>query len=129
MRRDGVGPVSRTQVADRVRWLTACASPHLFRAWEILDSKNGVSVAAGIEEELIYRGFLFAYLAAWLPDVPAVVVIVLAGFVFGLGHLYQGASGIVKTGVLGVLFGVLYWMTGSLWAPMLLHIVVDLSSG
>ncbi|MFW2339201.1 MAG: type II CAAX prenyl endopeptidase Rce1 family protein [Acidimicrobiia bacterium] len=30
---------------------------------------------------------------------------------------------------MGVLFGVLYWMTGSVWAPMLLHIVVDLNSG
>ncbi len=38
-------------------------------------------------------------------------------------------AGIAKTGTLGVLFGVVYWMTGSLWAPMLLHVVVDLSSG
>jgi membrane protease YdiL (CAAX protease family) len=88
-----------------------------------------MSVTAGICEEFIYRGFLFAYLAAWLPEMPARVVIVLAGLVFGLGHLYQGAAGIVKTSTLGVLFGVLYWMTGSVWAPMLLHVVVDLSSG
>jgi membrane protease YdiL (CAAX protease family) len=90
---------------------------------------DAMSVTAGIEEELIYRGFLFAYLAAWLPGMPAAVVIVLAGLVFGLGHLYQGAAGILKTGTLGVLFGVVYWMTGSVWAPMLLHVVVDLSSG
>jgi membrane protease YdiL (CAAX protease family) len=90
---------------------------------------DATSVTAGIEEELIYRGFLFAYLAAWLPEMPVAGVIVLAGLVFGLGHLYQGAAGIVKTGALGVLFGVLYWMTDSVWAPMLLHVVVDLSSG
>ena len=87
-----------------------------------------VSVTAGITEELIYRGFLFAYLAAWLSGAPAVIIVV-AGLVFGLGHLYQGVSGITKAGLMGVVFGVLYWMTGSLWASMLLHIVIDLTSG
>ncbi len=57
---------------------------------------DAVSVTAGICEEIIYRGFLFAYFAAWLPGAAAGVVIVLAGLVFGLGHLYQGAAGIVK---------------------------------
>lgn len=90
---------------------------------------DAMSVTAGVEEELIYRGFLFAYFAAWLPGMPAAGIIVLAGLVFGLGHVYQGTPGVVKTGTLGVLFGVIYWMTGSIWAPMLLHIVVDLSSG
>ena len=56
-------------------------------------------------------------------------VILLAALVFGLGHLYQGAAGIVKISAMGVLFGVLCWMTGSVWAPMLLHVVVDLNSG
>ena len=53
---------------------------------------DAVSVTAGICEEFIYRGFLFAYLAAWLPGMPVGVVVVLAGLVFGLGHLYQGAG-------------------------------------
>ena len=90
---------------------------------------DAVSVTAGFEEELIYRGFLFAYLAAWLPAMPVAVIIVLAGLVFGLAHAYQGMAGIVKTGTLGILFGVGYWMTGSLWAPILLHAAVDLASG
>lgn len=90
---------------------------------------DAMSVSAGIEEELIYRGFLFAYVAAWLPRMPAAFVILLAALIFGLGHLYQGAAGVVKAGTMGVLFGVVYWMTGSVWAPMLLHIAVDLSSG
>jgi len=87
-----------------------------------------MSVTAGICEEFYYRGFLFAYLAGLLTGVPAGAVIVLAGLVFGLGHLYQGAAGVIKTGTVGALLGLLYWMTGSLWAPMLLHTVVDLSS-
>lgn len=90
---------------------------------------DAMSAAAGLGEELVYRGFLFAYLTAWQPGMPIAVVIFLAALVFGLGHLYQGVAGVVKTGTLGVLFGVLYWMTGSVLAPMLLHVVVDLSSG
>ncbi len=48
---------------------------------------------------------------------------------FGLGHLYQGAAGVVKTGVSGLLAGLLYLLTGSLWIPMLLHAAVDLHAG
>jgi membrane protease YdiL (CAAX protease family) len=88
-----------------------------------------VSVTAGISEEFVYRGFLFAYLTALIPGMPVGVVVVLAGLVFGLGHSYQGLSGIVKTGTLGILFGAVYWMTASLLAAMLLHAAVDLASG
>ena len=90
---------------------------------------DATSISASIAEELVYRGFLFAYFAALLTGTPAVVVIVLAGLVFGLGHSYQGVAGIVKTGAVGILLGVAYWMTGSLLAPMLLHAAIDLSSG
>lgn len=90
---------------------------------------DAMSITASIEEELVYRAFLFAYFATLLPSVPSAVVILLAGFVFGLGHLYQGAAGIVKTGMVGVLLGVVYWMTASVWAPIVLHAVVDLTSG
>lgn len=90
---------------------------------------DAMSVTAGIEEELVYRGFLFAYFAAWLPSAPAAIFIILSAVIFGLGHSYQGVAGIVKTGTVGAALGVVYWMTGSVWAPMLLHIVVDLSSG
>ena len=90
---------------------------------------NAVSVTAGIEEEIVFRGFLFAYFAGWWSGSPAAVMIVLAGLVFGIGHLYQGAAGVVRAGSLGILFGVIYWMTGSVWAPMLLHAAVDLTSG
>jgi len=88
-----------------------------------------VAVTAGICEELLYRGFLFAYLATWLPGSPTWLIIVIGGLFFGVAHLYQGGLGIVKTGVVGLVLGGLYWLTGSLWAPMLLHAVIDLNSG
>ncbi len=82
-----------------------------------------LSVTAGICEELAYRGFLIAYFAAFVGIWPAAVV---AGLVFGVAHAYQGAAGVVKTGVSGVLAGLIYVGTGSLLWPMLLHASTDL---
>ena len=115
----------RRRTSDSITALRAFV-PHTAKEKRWFDA---MSVSAGIEEELVYRGFLFAYFAGLLSGVPAGVVIVLAAFVFGLGHSYQGVAGIMKTGVVGVILGVAYWMTGSVWAPMLLHIAIDLSSG
>jgi membrane protease YdiL (CAAX protease family) len=87
---------------------------------------NAVSVTAGICEEVVYRGFLIAYFTAFVGVIPAAI---LSSFVFGLGHAYQGWRGIVKTGVIGLVMAALYLLTGSLWAPIVLHIVVDITSG
>lgn len=115
----------------RIKTREALASASAIAPHTVTEKRwfNAVSVTAGISEELIFRGFLFAYLAVLIPGMSTAAVIILAGVVFGLGHAYQGVAGIVKTGVLGVLFGVCYWMTGSLLAPMLLHAAVDLTSG
>ena len=48
---------------------------------------------------------------------------------FGLGHSYQGAGGAVKTGLVGLAFGVLYVATGSIWVPIVAHIVLDVLQG
>ena len=45
---------------------------------------------------------------------------------FALGHVYQGAQGVLATGVLAVGFGALYLLTGSLLPSMLLHVLMDL---
>jgi len=85
-----------------------------------------LAVTAGLTEEWIWRGFGAAALhAAWpqLALAPTVVVLALA---FGWAHFYQGLSGMAATAVLGGLFAWLYLSTGSLWLPMLLHVLVDL---
>ncbi len=88
--------------------------------WRVL------SVTAGICEEVVYRGFLIAVLAAAMNTWAAVLV---AAFIFGLGHAYQGPKGILKTGLVGLVLGGLFALTGSLWAPMLVHAVMDLLAG
>jgi len=85
-----------------------------------------VAVSAGVWEELLFRGFLIAWFAHWIGPIGGIVA---AAAAFGLGHLYQGAGGVAKTGVAGLVAGFLYLLTGSLWIPMVLHTAVDLHAG
>jgi len=85
-----------------------------------------LAVTAGITEEVFWRGFGFGLLFALLPRAPIAVPIVLAALAFGWAHLYQGWTGVLATAVLGGLFAWLYWATGSLLLPMLLHVLIDL---
>ena len=48
---------------------------------------------------------------------------------FGVGHAYQGAAGIVKTGLVGLGFAGLYVLTDSIWVPIAGHIIWDLLQG
>lgn len=85
-----------------------------------------LAFTAGVTEEVIWRGFGLGLLFALLPHAPVAVPIVLAALAFGWAHLYQGWTGILATALLGGLFAWLYWATGSLLPPMLLHVLVDL---
>ena len=85
-----------------------------------------IYVTASFGEEVIYRGFLIAVLAVWVGTWPAMLI---ASAIFGLAHFYQGPGGAAKCGFAGLITGWLFLLTGSLWAPMLLHAVMDLTSG
>jgi len=54
---------------------------------------------------------------------------ILTAGIFGLGHLYQGREGLLKTSGLGLAFGLLAHFSGSLYVGMVLHTVMDLTSG
>ena len=54
---------------------------------------------------------------------------VVGAVAFGIAHAYQGPIGILKTGVVGLIMGTLYLLSGSIWGPMLVHAVVDITSG
>ena len=88
------------------------------RRWWVL-----VGLTAGICEEVLFRGFLFHYLHAWMNLTLALAV---AAAIFGLQHLYQGAKGVASTTVAGGLFGLLFLLSGSLLLPMVLHAAMDL---
>ena len=46
-----------------------------------------------------------------------------------MGHAYQGFSGIVKTTLVGLVMALLTVFSGSLLVAMVLHTVIDLTSG
>lgn len=86
----------------------------------------GVSTTAGFCEELIFRGYLL-----WLltPHVGLIGAIAISSALFGLNHIYQGWAGVLKTGIMGLIFALVFWATGSLWAAILLHVLVDVFAG
>ena len=85
-----------------------------------------VSVTAGICEEILYRGMLLGALAPVLGLWPAVA---LSSVVFGMGHMYQGMTGIVKTTLVGLFMALLTVFSGSLLVAIVLHSIIDLASG
>ena len=86
----------------------------------------GLSITAGICEEIIYRGYLFWYLGAFMPPWAVVLVSSLG---FGLGHSYQGTIGVVRVTAIGIAFGCFYLLTGSIWLPIIAHALLDILQG
>jgi membrane protease YdiL (CAAX protease family) len=84
-----------------------------------------VSVTAGVCEEVVYRGFLMAYFAG----LGTVAAVGLSTLTFGLAHTYMGKVAAVRAALIGLVVAGLYWLTGSLWASMLLHATADVTSG
>jgi membrane protease YdiL (CAAX protease family) len=83
---------------------------------------------AAFGEELVWRGYLMNRVAdlgrhtrwAW------VCSLILVNIVFGFAHGYQGVTGVIDEGLMGVLLGVLYLFTGcNLAVPIIAHGVQD----
>lgn len=86
----------------------------------------GLSIAAGVGEELAYRGYLVTLLAPALGGLGAGA---LTSAVFGMLHAYQGALGIVRTATLGGLLAWGFLASGSLWPPIVAHAALDVLAG
>lgn len=92
------------------------------------DGFDLVSITAGVCEEILFRGFVTAYFMTLL-GAPFWAAAIGSSVVFGGVHLYQGPKGALKAGVLGLIMAAIYGMTGSLWAPMIVHAVMDIVAG
>lgn len=77
-----------------------------------------VMFAGGVREE-IQRGFIIRRFDQYLGG--GAIGIVLYSVVFGLGHVDQGYAAAIATGALGAGWGVLYYVRGSVVAPMVSH--------
>jgi uncharacterized protein len=87
----------------------------------------GVSVSAGICEEIVYRGYLQRQFLA-LTGSPFIAVLA-QGVIFGVGHAYQGAKQVVVITVLGLLYGLLAWWRKNLRPGIISHAWSDIFGG
>jgi hypothetical protein len=84
-----------------------------------------ISLAAGVGEELLFRGYAQAGLAGLLvPPFGPWAALLLASLLFGVCHWISSAYAVVATGM-GLLLGGLLMATGSLLAPIVAHALYD----
>lgn len=76
-------------------------------------------VVQPVVEELLFRGYLQRFLAA-RPDIGPVRALILSAAVFALFH---ESAVVLPIFAIGLLFGWVYWRTGSLHASILLHVL------
>ena len=83
---------------------------------------------ASFGEEMVFRGFLMDRLSkifggtryAW------VLAAFIQAAIFGVGHAYQGIGGILVTGVVGLVFGLLYLVARrNLWPVIIGHALIN----
>jgi membrane protease YdiL (CAAX protease family) len=87
-----------------------------------------VWIVVAFAEEIIFRGYFMGTLVAFLgTSTPALALnLLLSSVLFGLAHWYQGKSGALSTGIIGVLLGILFIASGfNLWLPILTHGFID----
>lgn len=83
---------------------------------------------AAFGEEMVYRGYLMNRVAGLLKRTPAawIVSLIVVHVGFGFAHAYQGATGIIDEGFMGLLLGLVYLRTRrSLAVPIVAHGVSD----
>jgi len=68
-------------------------------------------VVAGIGEELVYRGYFMKQIAILLGDTNKswIISALITAIIFGLAHTYQGISGIITTGLIGFIMGLIFY--------------------
>lgn len=99
----------------------------MIRNWTVLDMV-WISLAAGLGEEMLFRGLLQAGLIDWLPGTRGVVLgLVAASVVFGLCHWVSHAYAVLA-GVMGLYLGVVLLITENLLAPIVTHAVYDFAA-
>jgi membrane protease YdiL (CAAX protease family) len=87
----------------------------------------GVSVSAGICEELVFRGYLQRQFETLTHS--RGIALCLQALLFGVSHGYQGIEACVKIACFGALYGLLAVWRGSLRPGMMAHAWSDIISG
>ncbi len=88
---------------------------------------TGLSISAGIAEELVFRSFLIAVIARAAGSLAVGVAVSVA--VFAVTHAYQGLGGVLRVAFLGLILTAPFLLTGSVFPAMIAHTTLDLTAG
>jgi uncharacterized protein len=80
-------------------------------------------VVVATAEETIFRGYLLLRFLNLDLSLPWAAV--LSAVIFSLGHGYEGTSGVITVGAMGLTFAVIYLWRQSLVAPVVMHFLQD----
>jgi membrane protease YdiL (CAAX protease family) len=84
-----------------------------------------VAAAAGVGEELLFRGLVQAGLSRLLGPVSGPwIALAAASVLFGVCHWLNTTYAVLAV-LAGVYFGLLLMSTGSLWTPIVAHAAYD----
>lgn len=84
----------------------------------------GLAINAGVVEELLFRLALPALVYGIVGN--GLIAFGVSCLLFGMLHLYQGLPGVLGATLLGVIFSIVYLLTGSILVVIVLHAVIDL---
>jgi membrane protease YdiL (CAAX protease family) len=86
-----------------------------------------VSCAAGIGEELVFRGYLQPQLWSLTKSLPTALL--LQALIFAIGHIYQGWKPALVTAIYGLVFGLIAAWRRSIIPGALAHAIADIIGG
>jgi membrane protease YdiL (CAAX protease family) len=90
-----------------------------------------LALAAGIGEEIIFRGYLIQYVLFWTGNNLAgtISACLFASALFAFLHGYQGYRSMVKIFFLAILFSAVFVLSQSLLFVVIIHTLIDILSG
>lgn len=90
-----------------------------------------LALAAGIAEEIIFRGYLIHYMVYWTGNNVSGIILacIFSSVLFAFLHGYQGIVSIIKILFLTLLFCGIFILSESLLIVILIHAIIDMISG
>ena len=87
-----------------------------------IDLYLGLALVA-VVEEVIFRGLYFTVLSRHIPS--RLAVLTVSAVTFGLIHWSLGLSAIVNSAIIGAVFMICIWRTGSVLPTIVAHFFVN----
>jgi membrane protease YdiL (CAAX protease family) len=116
-------PMWRKRIEERSRtaWLFMPRTRQERVLW------TGCSLAAGVSEELTYRGVMFVVL--WRVTGSPLAAAFIAAVVFAISHFLQGWKSMSVIFGMALAFQMIAWVSGSLYIGMAVHALYDVIAG